>query len=153
MLAARLHAFGEPMVLERIPKPAPRHTDVLVKVAACGVVPNLRNVLSRWRDWFPELPLPKLPAIFGLDVAGVVAEAGAGVQNFKVGSRVYVSPGLSRSCPSCRRGDSINCPNFTFRILIRPDAQRRSTITRSAACASSLQRRNAPGLAPDTVSF
>jgi threonine dehydrogenase-like Zn-dependent dehydrogenase len=127
MLAARLHAFGEPMVLERIPKPAPRHTDVLIKVMACGVVPNLRNVLTHWRGWFPELPLPKLPAIFGLDVAGVIAEAGAGVQNFKVGDRVYATPGLyCGSCPACRADDTINCTNFTFRgyFGFGPQAQR-----------------------------
>jgi hypothetical protein len=29
------------------------------EIDARGVVPNLRNVLSRWRDWFPELPLPR----------------------------------------------------------------------------------------------
>lgn len=116
MLAAQLHAFGEPMAIERVPVPAPRHTDVLVKVKACGVVPNLRNVLAHWRGWFPELSLPKLPAIFGLDVAGEIAEVGAGVQNFKTGDRVYVTPGLyCGSCPACRADDTINCTNFTFR--------------------------------------
>jgi threonine dehydrogenase-like Zn-dependent dehydrogenase len=157
MLAARLHAFGEPMVVERIPKPVPRHTDVLVKVAACGVVPNLRNVLSRWRDWFPELPLPELPAVFGLDVAGVIAETGAGVQNFKVGSRVYVSPGLScGSCPSCRRDDSINCPNFTFRgyFGFGPEAQRQfDDYPFGGMCEFiTAPQRNLVEL-PDTVSF
>ena len=116
MLVARLHEFGAPMVLERMPVPVPRHTDVLVRVKACGVVPNLRNVLAHWRGWFPELPLPKLPAIFGLDVAGEIAEVGAGVQNFKSGDRVYVTPGLyCGSCPACRADDTINCSNFTFR--------------------------------------
>src|SRR5262249_60694428 len=76
MVAARLHRIGEPMVLERLPVPKPRPSDVLVQVKACGIVPNLGNVLTHWQTWFPELPLPKLPAIFGLDVAGVVAEAG-----------------------------------------------------------------------------
>ena len=69
MLAAKLHRIGEPMRLEQVPVPTPRPTDVLVAVKACGVVPNLINVLTYWQTWFPELPLPKLPAIFGLDVA------------------------------------------------------------------------------------
>ena len=73
MLAARLHKVGEPMRLERVPVTQPRPTDVLVAVKACGVVPNLINVLTHWQTWFPELPLPKLLAIFGLDVAGEVA--------------------------------------------------------------------------------
>jgi alcohol dehydrogenase len=56
MLAARLYKVGEPMKLEQVPIPQPRPTDVLVKVRACGVVPNLINVLSHWQTWFPELP-------------------------------------------------------------------------------------------------
>ena len=71
MLAARLHKVGEPMKLERVPEPRP--TDVLIAPKACSAVPNLINVLTHWQTWFPELPLRKLPAIFGLDVAGVVA--------------------------------------------------------------------------------
>jgi len=115
MLAARLHKIGEPMRLERIPAPKPRPTDVVVAVKACGVVPNLANVLVHWNTWFPELPLPKLPAIFGLDVAGEVAEAGELVQHYRKGDRVYVNPGLScGSCPACRADEPLNCINFTF---------------------------------------
>ena len=127
MLAARLHEFGQPMVLEQVPVPAPRPTDVLVEVKACGVVPNLTNVLRHWRGWFPELPLPELPAIFGLDVSGVIAAVGDQVQNFRKGDRVYVTPGLScGSCPACRADDAINCTNFTFRgyFGFGPDSQR-----------------------------
>jgi D-arabinose 1-dehydrogenase-like Zn-dependent alcohol dehydrogenase len=102
MLAAKLYEVGEPMRLERVPVPTPRPTDVLVAVKACGVVPNLINVLTHWQTWFPELPLPRLPAIFGLDVAGVIAAVGEQVQNFQKGDRVYVTPGLfCGSCPAC----------------------------------------------------
>lgn len=127
MLAARLHKIGEPMKLERVPVPEPRPTDVLVAVKACGVVPNLINVLTHWQTWFPELPLPELPAIFGLDVAGTVAAAGALVQNFRPGDRVYVTPGLfCGSCPACRADDTMNCTNYTFRgyFGFGPDSQR-----------------------------
>lgn len=127
MLAARLHKFGDPMVLEHVPKPSPRPTDVLVRVRACGVVPNLLNVLTHWQGWFPELPLPNLPAIFGLDVAGEIEAVGELVQNFHVGDRVYVTPGLfCGSCPACRADDTMNCTNYTFRgyFGFGPDAQR-----------------------------
>lgn len=83
MLAARLHKVDEPMQLEYLPIPKPRSSDVVVQVKACGIVPNLGNVLANWQAWFPELPLPKLPAIFGLDVAGIVSEVGELVQHFK----------------------------------------------------------------------
>src|SRR5262245_3002786 len=116
MLAARLHQFGDPMVLERVPMPEARPTDVVVKVAAGGVVRNLINVLKHGRSVFPKLPLPALPAIFGLDVSGTIDSVGSQVQNFKAGDRVYVTPGLyCGSCPACRADDTINCTNFTFR--------------------------------------
>lgn len=127
MRAARLHRFGDPMVVEEVPIPDVRPTDVLVKVAACGVVPNLLNVLKHWREWFPELPLPELPAIFGLDPAGTIAAVGSLVQNFQVGDRVYVNPGLTcGSCPACRAGDAMNCTNYTFRgyFGFGPEAQK-----------------------------
>src|SRR5262249_47405401 len=81
-----------------------------------NVVPNLTNVLKHWQGWFPELPLPQLPASFGLDVAGEIAAVGGTVQNFELGDRVYVTPGLyCGSCRACRNDEPINCTNFTFR--------------------------------------
>jgi alcohol dehydrogenase len=115
MLAARMREVGGPMLLEKIPVPEPRPTDVLVAVKACGMVPNLGNVLANWTTWFPHLPLPALPAIFGLDPAGVVAEVGSQVQSISLGDRVYVNPGrYCGSCRMCRGGEPDNCPNFTF---------------------------------------
>src|ERR1700686_1138521 len=74
MIAARLHAYGSPMTLDRIEVPGPRPTDVLVEVKACGVVPNLARVVS---NFFGSLTpdnkmMPPLPAIFGLDPTGAV---------------------------------------------------------------------------------
>ena len=115
MLAARLHEIGGPLLIEEIPVPEPRPTDVLVAVKACGVVPNLKNVLTKWPQWFPYLPLPKLPAIFGLDVAGIVAEVGSQVHSIRAGDRVYVNPARGcGSCRACRGGEIVNCPGFTF---------------------------------------
>ncbi|MGH7072928.1 MAG: alcohol dehydrogenase catalytic domain-containing protein [Stellaceae bacterium] len=127
MRAARLHEIGGAMVVEEVAKPVPRPSEVLVRVRACGVVPNLLNVLTHWQSWFPELPLPALPAIFGLDAAGEVAAVGALVQNFAVGDRVYVNPGLTcGSCPACLKGEPMNCTNYTFRgyFGFGPEAQR-----------------------------
>lgn len=115
MLAARLHQEGSDFSVDTIPVPEPRPTDVLVKVKACGVVPNLRNVVTHYSKWFPFLPLPKLPAIYGLDASGVVEAVGSQVHAIKPGDRVYVNPGLScGSCPACRRNDNVNCPAYTF---------------------------------------
>lgn len=115
MLAARLHEIGQSMHLEQVPVPTPRPTDVVVEVKACNIVPNLKNVLATYAEWFPYLPLPKLPAVFGLDSAGVVTEVGSLVTDIKIGDRVYVNPGLScGSCRACRRGEDQNCTKYTF---------------------------------------
>ena len=92
MRAARMHAVGAPMSIDTIPVPKPGSTDVLVQVKACGMVPNLGNVLANWTKWFPHLPLPKLPAIFGLDPAGVVVEVGAQVIGVEAGRARVCEP-------------------------------------------------------------
>jgi NADPH:quinone reductase-like Zn-dependent oxidoreductase len=76
MRAARVHKRGEPLTIDRLEVPTPRATDVLVEVRACGIVPNLGNVLTNFVDWFPHLSLPPLPAVFGLDACGVVVGKG-----------------------------------------------------------------------------
>jgi alcohol dehydrogenase len=115
MLAARLHALGEPMSIDTIEVPSPRPTDVLVKVKACGIVPNMANVINNWPTWFPHQPLPKFPAIFGLDAAGVVEAVGEAVINTKPGDRVYVNPLRScGSCQVCRGGQRSRCRYYTL---------------------------------------
>jgi threonine dehydrogenase-like Zn-dependent dehydrogenase len=115
MIAARMHAVGEPMRIEELPRPSPGPHDVLVKVKACGIVPNLGNVLKNWTTWFPQLPLPPLPAIFGLDPTGIIEEVGSQVKTFQSGERVYVNPGrYCGSCRACREGETINCSSYTF---------------------------------------
>jgi D-arabinose 1-dehydrogenase-like Zn-dependent alcohol dehydrogenase len=117
MIAARLHAYGQPMTLDRIEVPEPRPTDVLVEVKACGVVPNLARVVS---NFFGTLTpdnkmMPPLPAIFGLDPAGVVAKVGDQVWQVRPGERVYVNPGRScGSCRMCRSGQAYDCPSWTL---------------------------------------
>jgi threonine dehydrogenase-like Zn-dependent dehydrogenase len=112
---ARLHQVGQPMKIETIAEPALRPHDVRIKVQACNVVPNLHNILANWTTWFPYLPLPKLPAVFGLDSSGIVCEVGEQVRNFSRGDRVYVNPGLScGSCAACLRGSPRDCKDYVF---------------------------------------
>jgi D-arabinose 1-dehydrogenase-like Zn-dependent alcohol dehydrogenase len=127
MRAARMHAVGRPMAIDTIAVPKPGSTDVLVEVKACGMVPNLGNVLANWTRWFPHLPLPKLPAIFGLDPAGIVVEVGDQVIDVKAGERVYINPLRScGACQMCRSGERTRCRYFTFNgyFGFGPDAQK-----------------------------
>ncbi len=115
MRAARLHEVGQPMRVEEVPVPTPGPKDVLVAVRAVNIVPNLANILSNWTTWFPMNPLPSLPAIFGLDPAGVIEEVGAEVEGFSVGDRVYVNPARNcEGCRACREGRLVHCASFAF---------------------------------------
>ena len=83
---ARLVQVGKPLELGAIEKPTPGPRDVLVKVEACCLVPNSANMVTGKAG----LPLPELPFIFGLDVAGTIEAVGEHVLNLKVGDRCYV---------------------------------------------------------------
>jgi D-arabinose 1-dehydrogenase-like Zn-dependent alcohol dehydrogenase len=156
MMAARLHAYGQPMTLDRIAVPEPRPTDVLVDVKACGVVPNLTRVVS---NYFGTLTpdnkmMPPLPAIFGLDPAGVVAKVGEQVWQVRPGERVYVNPGRScGSCRMCRSGQSYDCPSWTLQGYFG----RSQEIMRAYPYGGLAQFITAPASAlvklPDSVSF
>lgn len=115
MRAARMHSVGGRMSIDTVPVRKPGPTDVLVQVKACGMVPNLINILTIWPKEFPQLPIPKLPAVFGLDPAGVIAEVGDRVLNVHPGERVYVNPARScDACDMCLRGERSLCRYFTF---------------------------------------
>lgn len=115
MKAMRLHEPGGRFQLDKLSRPILlRPTDVLVEVKASGVVPNLRNVMSHYGER-SYLTVPDLPAIYGLDTAGVVAEVGAAVTGIAPGDRVYINPGRScGSCHACRIGEPTNCVAYTF---------------------------------------
>ena len=127
MVAARLHELNKPMTLDTLPIPTPRLGEVLVRVRACGIVPNMGNVINNWPSWFPHQPLPKFPAIFGLDPAGVVEGVGEGVIGIRPGERVYVSPLRSCGCcKPCAAGRRTQCRYFTLNgyFSTHPDGQK-----------------------------
>jgi D-arabinose 1-dehydrogenase-like Zn-dependent alcohol dehydrogenase len=97
---------GDFEIVERaIPKPGAG--EVLIKVQACGVCHS--DVLTKEGQW-PGIQYPRIP---GHEVAGVVAEVGGGVSEWKKGQRVGVGwhGGHDNTCRECRRGDFRNCAN------------------------------------------
>jgi D-arabinose 1-dehydrogenase-like Zn-dependent alcohol dehydrogenase len=78
---------------------------VRIRVQACGVCHS--DVVTK-EGLFPGIAYPRVP---GHEVAGVIDEVGAGVQDWKQGERVGVGwhGGQDGTCPACRRGDFVNC--------------------------------------------
>ena len=93
-------------IVEReIPEPGPGQ--VRIRVQACGVCHS--DVFTK-EGLFPGISYPRVP---GHEIAGVIDEIGAGVQNWKKGQRVGVGwhGGQDGTCLACRRGDFVNCAN------------------------------------------
>ena len=89
MHAVRIHEDGGPEVLryEEISDPEPGPGEVLVELRASSL-----NHLDVWvRKGLPSVPKPR---ILGADGAGLVAALGDGVEQFAVGDRVVVNPGI-----------------------------------------------------------
>jgi len=112
MRAARLHEPGKPFRIDTIDVPEPRPGDVLVKVAACGIIPNMNAIVSG-KFWHH---LPRMPAVIGLDAAGTVVAAPEGRSDIRAGDRVYVNPFLNcGQCHYCRSGTPLLCADAALR--------------------------------------
>lgn len=112
MRVAIFHENGGPEVvrIEELPRPAPGPGQVLLEVKAAAL-----NHLDLWVR--RGLPIETtMPHIGGSDVAGVVAEAGEGVDAGRVGERVVLNPSLwCGECEWCRRGEESMC--LRYRII------------------------------------
>jgi len=85
MQAAVLENHEAPFRVTSIPRPVPQAGQVLVRIMASGVNPLDLKI----RQGAAEHARHPLPAILGIDLAGVVAEVGPGVDAFRVGDEVY----------------------------------------------------------------
>ena len=113
MKALCFHEHGSQDVLryEDVPDPEVRPGRVLIEVKSCAL-----NHLDIWvrRGW-PGLKL-EMPHWGGSDVAGVVARVGEGVEDWSVGQRVIVDPGINVAEDEyTRRGEHSVSPGY--RIL------------------------------------
>jgi S-(hydroxymethyl)glutathione dehydrogenase/alcohol dehydrogenase len=103
MRAAVCRAFGEPLVVEDVVLDPPGPGELEVRVAACAVCHS--DIIYAEGGWGGPLP-----AVYGHEAAGVVADVGEGVQGFARGDHVVVT--LIRSCggcPDCARGAPVTC--------------------------------------------
>src|SRR3984957_10863342 len=105
MRAMVLDRIRGPLAVREVPDPVPPPGGVVVRVLATGLC------RSDWHAWagHDEIRLPDVP---GHELAGVVAEVGAGVSRWSAGDRVTVPfvEGCGR-CAWCRSGSAQVCPD------------------------------------------
>lgn len=103
MKVARLYDFGD-IRIEDQARPEIGPDEILIQTRACGICSG---------DIMPWYLRRKAPLVLGHEPVGVVAEAGAQVQDFQVGDRVFVhhhAPCFI--CPACRRGEFVQCATW-----------------------------------------
>src|SRR3982751_3071785 len=87
-LVLRRHgALSDLEVVADHPKPRPVEGHVVIRVRASSF--NYHDVFTV--RGMPGIKVP-LPVVIGLDMAGEIAEVGAGVKGWKAGDRVLVNP-------------------------------------------------------------
>ncbi|WP_067667774.1 alcohol dehydrogenase catalytic domain-containing protein [Nocardia miyunensis] len=106
--AVHVHAAGEELKLVDVDTTSPPPDHVRIQVSACGVCGTDRAFVG---GGFPGMSWPLTP---GHEIAGTIAELGAGVDNYAVGDRVAVGwfGGNCNRCVPCRAGDFIHCENM-----------------------------------------
>ncbi len=95
--------------MEECQKPQAQAGQLLVQVHACGVCGTDVHIFDGDKGAAATTP----PTILGHEFAGVVAEVGTGVTDFKVGDRITVDPNvLCGNCNYCRNGVGHFCENM-----------------------------------------
>ena len=108
MKAAVLREFGQPLQLEEVETPVPGPDEVLVQIMACGTDGTDLKLM----DGFGYAP--DLPFIIGHEPAGVVAEVGTRVTEFKPCDHVVTyNFSVCGKCSLCRTHREQICPNMT----------------------------------------
>lgn len=100
MRALVFDKFQGKLQIQEVRDPTPKPDAVVVKVAATGLC------RSDWHGWMGHDPAIVLPHVPGHELAGIIAEIGKDVHNFRVGERVTVP--FVCGCGNCRQCNSGN---------------------------------------------
>jgi len=100
-MRAGVYYSNSDLRVEERPRPAVGPGEILVRIKASGVCGS--DVLEWYR-------IKKAPLVLGHEVAGTVAEVGAGVAAWRVGDRVVVTHHVPcNTCPVCLGGHHTAC--------------------------------------------
>jgi propanol-preferring alcohol dehydrogenase len=105
MKAARLHAYGRPLVVEEVSTPKPLAGEVIVAVAGAGFCHSDLHVIDGEIQVLPQMPLT-----LGHENAGYVSATGSGVTAVREGDPVAVYGGWGCGrCDYCVTGHDQLC--------------------------------------------
>ena len=100
MRAAVIEEWGTPLVIRDVPKPVPKHDEVLVRINVTGVC---HTDVHQWRGDWPEdkrVMETNGVSIIGHEGVGTVEGTGADVNDFRTGDRVGI-PWMNYWCGGC----------------------------------------------------
>ena len=112
-----LVAYGQPLYETVVDCPAPRGSEVLVRIERCGVCHSDLHLQDGYFSLGADKKLDvsagrALPFTLGHEIAGVVEAAGNEAAGAIVGSRVAVYPWIGcGACAACRGGEENLCSN------------------------------------------
>jgi S-(hydroxymethyl)glutathione dehydrogenase/alcohol dehydrogenase len=107
--------WNAPLQVEEIRVDSPKHGEIMIKLAACGVC---HSDLSAATGQIPFTP----PLVLGHEGAGVVVEVGEGVTEFKVGDHVVSSfIYMCGKCRYCSQGRPVLCERASQAYFTLPD--------------------------------
>lgn len=110
MRAAVFYAPHEPLRIEEIPTPEPEPSEVLVKVAGCGMCHTDLHYIDHAVPTFKQPPL-----VLGHEISGTIAALGAGVTRFKEGDHVLLPAVYGcGECVMCRTGRENVCEKMVM---------------------------------------
>jgi alcohol dehydrogenase, propanol-preferring len=110
-----LIAYGQPLRETLAERPAPRGTEVLIRVTCCGVCHSDLHVQDGYFALGGDrrLDISKdraLPFTLGHEIAGVIEAAGENADGVVLGREVAVYPWIGcDACPACRAGEENMC--------------------------------------------
>ena len=104
-MRAAVYRGPNTLSVETIPVPSIGRSELLVKVAACGVCPTDIKKIQ-----YGTVPPPR---IFGHETAGTVVKVGGGASRFRIGDRVALHHHVPcMDCHYCRHGAFAQCAQY-----------------------------------------
>jgi L-iditol 2-dehydrogenase len=142
MKSLLLSAYNQ-LEISDLPRPVPGPGEALIQVAACGICGSDVHGF----DGSSGRRIP--PIVMGHEAAGVIAELGEGVRDYRVGERVtFDSTVYCGACPYCLRGQVNLCDNRQVLGVSTPEYRRTGAFAEYVAVPSRILYR-----LPESLSF